>query len=174
MTLRSNISRWRINNATEEQVTAQALFVLACIERSSPGTCGARLQALVRKALSNNSATIRKAAFAAAREIPAISESTWMPLLLGTRDPDAEAAALAFDAMSARQDVRLTRSQWKMAAYSFSLAQLSPSIELRMAAARAVSRLFSQAPNEALKAELSGIRELFAADIAHSVRVAAE
>jgi hypothetical protein len=149
------------------------LFVLACIERCSPGSYGARLQATVRKALSNNSPTIRKAAFAAVREIPAIAESTWMPLLLGTRDPDSDAAALAFDAISAKQDARLTRAQWKMATYSLRIAQLSTSIKLREAAARAVARLASQTPNRALSAELSAIRGLFAGDIAYSVRVAA-
>jgi hypothetical protein len=51
-----------------------------------------------------------------------IAESTWMPLLLGTRDPDSEAAALAFDAMSAKQGAHLTRAQWKMAVYSLKIA----------------------------------------------------
>ena len=167
------LSRFRVKNATAEQLSAQALFVLACIEHSCPGRYAARLQAIVRKALSDNSPVIRKCAFAAVREIPVIAESTWMPLLLGTRDPDSEAAALAFDAISAKQDAHLTRSQWKMAAYSLKIAQLTASIELRRAAARAAACLEPQAPSSMLRSELSVIREVFANDIAHSVRVAA-
>jgi hypothetical protein len=167
------LSRVRITNATAEQVSAQALFVLARIENSFPGSYGARLQVIVRKALGSKSSEIRKCAFAAVREIPTIAESTWMPLLLGTRDPDDEAAALAFDAISTKQDAHFTHSQWKMAAYSLRIAQLSTSIKLRKAAAKAASRLELQAPSKTLRAELSAIRGVFANDIAHSVRVAA-
>jgi hypothetical protein len=164
------LNRFHVNGATIEQVIAQALFVLACIEHACPGRYGARLQALVRMGLSNASPTIRKYAFAAVREIPTIAEGTWMPLLLGTRDPDDEAAALAFDAISAKKNLHLTRAQWKMATYSLRIAQLSISIKLRKAAAKAVSRLEPQAPNKAIREELSEIRGLFSSDIAHSIR----
>ena len=167
------LSRTRVDGETKEGVTAQALFVLAFIEHHSHAGYGERLQTIVRDVLSDNSPAIRKAAFAAVREIPTIDESTWTPLLLGTRDPDPSAAALAFDAISTKQDAHLTRSQWKMAAYSLKIAQMSTSIELRRAAALAVSRLESQTPTPALGAEFSAIRELLAGDIAHCVRVAA-
>lgn len=166
------LSRTRVEGTTKERVTAEALFVLAFIEQRFRPGYGERLQTIVRDALSDNSPEIRKAAFAAVREIPTIDESTWMPLLLGTRDPDSDAAALAFDAISTKQNAHLSRPQWKMAAYSLKIAQLSTSIEMRKAAALAVSRLEPQTPTTALSAEFAAIRVLFADDIAHSVRAA--
>jgi hypothetical protein len=168
------LSRVNIIGATVEQVTARALFVLACIEHCRPGMYGKRLETIVEEALSSDSSVIRQSAFAAVREIPSLSESTWMPLLLGTRDPDPKAASLAFDAIATKRNAHLTRAQWKMVVYSLKMAQISRSIELRRGAARAVGSLEPQAPlSRSLRRELSAIREAFSNDIAHTVRVAA-
>jgi hypothetical protein len=168
------LNRFRFNEPSTEQVVAQAIYVLGCIEHKCPGRYGARLQAIVRAGLSSESPEIRKSAFAAVREIPAIAEATWMPLLLGTRDPDPNAASLAFDAISTKQGAGLTRALWKMAAYSLKIAQISTSIELRKAASKAVSHLELQAPNRAIRVDLSAIHKLFADDIAYCVRKAAK
>jgi hypothetical protein len=96
-----------------------------------------------------------------------------MPLLLGTRDPDPKAASLAFDAIAAKKGARLTRAQWRMVVYSLKITQLSNSIELRKAAARAAFILEPQAATKKTRKELATIRALFANDVAHSVRTAA-
>ncbi len=169
----SPLSRVTINTTTPEQVTAHALFVLACIERCHPGLYGQRLQRIVEEALSSDTPKIRECAFAAVREIPTFVESTWVPLLLGMRDPDPQAASLAFDAIAAKENFRLTRAQWRMVIYSLKIAQRSPSIEVRKAAATAAVSLEPQTQIKTIQQELTAIRDLFSNDIAHSVRLAA-
>jgi len=88
------LSRMRMHSTTQCQVTGHALFTLARIERHLQGTFGERLQSIVEVALVSESPEIRQNAFAAVREMPSISESTWMPLFMGTRDPDPRAGLL--------------------------------------------------------------------------------
>jgi hypothetical protein len=166
------LSRMRFNGATRESVSSHALFVLACIERSLPGAFGERLQPIIESSLSSTSPITRKCAFAAVREVRTIAESTWIPLLLGTRDPDVTAAALAFHAISNKKEAKLTRSQWRMIAYALRTAQQNPSVELRCAAATAVTALIPLAEVKRIREDLEEVRILFTSDIAHCVRAA--
>ncbi len=167
------LSRMRMNSTTPSQVTGHALFALARIERHLQGTFGKKLQPIVEVALVSESPEIRKNAFAAVREMSSISESTWMPLIMGTRDPDPIAASLAFDAIAHKKGARLTRSQWGMVLYALRTAHSCSSIALRRAAANAIVTLAKNSPNKKCLAEINGIRALFAQDMAFSVRLAA-
>ncbi len=167
------LSRMRFSGVTPAQVTGHALFVLARIECCMPDVFANALQSIVEASLSSISPEIRKSAFAAVREIPTLSERTWMPLIMGTRDPDVKAAAMAFDAIANKKNARLTRRQWRMLVYALRITQLCVSVPLRRAAAWAVTALMAQAPNKKTIQELENIRLLFANDIAFSVRCAA-
>ncbi|QDU09468.1 hypothetical protein [Gimesia aquarii] len=168
------LSVFRFNGVTLNQVVGHALFILSCIEYHLPDVFGDRLLCIVEKSLSSSSPEIRKSAFAAVREIPTISESTWVPVIMGMQDPNTNAAALAFDAIVNKNNATLTRPQWRMVTYALKTAQSNSSILLRRAAADALSTLKSQAPNRKIANELEEIQQLFASDIAYSVRNAAK
>ncbi|MFO0816297.1 MAG: hypothetical protein U1A77_00060 [Pirellulales bacterium] len=167
-----SLNRTRVKGATRNQLRGHAIFVLACIDHEVPGVFGTDLQSIVEQALSSPSSDVRKRAFAAVREMSALTEKTWAPLLLATRDPDEMAAALAFDAIASRKDAQFTRPQWRMLAYSLRSAQLYASIELRRAAAASVAALTPQVPKGRLRTEFVEIRQAFMGDIAFSVRSA--
>jgi hypothetical protein len=102
-----------------------------------------------------------------------LAESTWIPVLLGTRDPDVEAASLAFYAISSKKEAKLNRSQWRMVVYSLKTAQQHVSIKLRHAAASAMVALIPAARVKKIRDELEEVQSAFADDISHSVRSAA-
>ena len=167
------LSSFRFSGTTFEQFVGHALFVLAVIERKTEGVFGKRLSDVVEISLSSEWPVVRESAFAAVREIPTISDSLWMPLLLGTRDTDPKAALLAFDAISNKEDRKLKRPHWPILIYSLKLAQRHNSIQLRSAAAKAVRILLNENTSRKNKTELETLIGQFSNDIAFSVRQAA-
>jgi hypothetical protein len=165
------LNPYKMGDNTPEELTAVAIYTLATIEKEKRGTCGARLAGILERSLNATSPEIRRAAFAAARELPALSEAVLTGVLFGTRDSDAKVAAMAFDVIAAR-DLDLQMGHFGLLSYSMHAAVMSPDRELRRQASRAVSRLMPKVP-PSLAEQFRVIAQTFAGDICHSVRQAA-
>jgi hypothetical protein len=105
------LNPFRMRSGKPSDVQAWAIYTLACIERDKPGVPGVyaeKLSEILADALSDPRPKVREYAFAAAKEMPALSESALLAVLLGTRDPDPKAAAAAFCALATKKGIRLT------------------------------------------------------------------
>jgi hypothetical protein len=160
-----------VNMGTPQQVQAMALIAAATY-------CGSdsALSRLIGEALFdgfvNQSSTVRRGAYAAARRLPELSSEQLLPILMGLRDPDPEAAVAAFAAFAERKEWSLTRPMWKLFLLATRLATQSPDSNLRRHAALALRARLAHAPTEATRSEAQAIVEAFSADVAYSVREA--
>jgi hypothetical protein len=147
-----------------------ALYVLACIERDKPRIYGKNLDRIIQAGLTDVAPDVRKAAFAAAREKPTLTEAEFTALILGTRDGDADAANSAFAAIANKKGLELKRPQWRLLIHSVQLAAQSRSVKLPRAAAYTCSQLMSLVPAGAMEKSLSDLLDIFLRDPCFSVR----
>jgi len=147
------------------------LIALARIARCQGNAYHRQVISLLEAALTDTVADVRRYAYTATRELPTLSRSIFMALLLGTRDSDEYAAASAFAALIVNEGYRLTVNQGQLLLYSAKLALQSPSARLRRTAAAAVAHLIGRTPPSGplhLKGE--ELLRTFSADICASVR----
>jgi hypothetical protein len=169
------LSRYQRRDTTPIELRAVAIYILARLNKSSKGDYGTRLHDIIEAGLRNSNSQIRRAAFAAAREIPHIPKSIFTALLLGTRDTDPSAATVAYNALATKRNLRLTSSEWQLFAYSLNIAQQSPEVRVRRAAASAVSNfIIGQKQAGEIISTLRRLQREFADDISWSVREAAK
>ncbi len=167
------LNPYKFKSGTPAQVTGIALKALARIGAPYSDTYGPKIQPILEDALGDLNSEVRRFAFAAAREMPRLSEAAIMAVLLGTRDPDPNAAASAFAALATKADLHLTRSQWQLFIYAAKMASQSPATPLRRMAASALSRLTPLAPNAVVRTKASDLLKSMVTDVCASVREAA-
>jgi hypothetical protein len=93
-----------------------------------------------------------------------------MAVLQGLRDADPNSAAIAFDVLSTKPDLRLTRPQCRLFLYAGKMASQSSAPLLRAAAAKALARLLPSAPSEGLQDKAAELQTTFTSDISAIVR----
>lgn len=162
------LNPFKFNDNSPEQVNGAALYALARIEKAQPGLFASKLDSLFENALINNSPDVRRLTFAALRELPTVSSLSIIGVLFGTRDPDPEAAELAFGALGLRGTV-LTLENWHQLILSLSESVKSPHKKLRRIAAITISNLTTEAPNE-ICPKLEELSHILKNDICFSVR----
>jgi hypothetical protein len=160
----------KISHGRPAQVRGAALITLAEIEALTSGVPQALLEPLLDEALSDLDPEVRRAAFAAARALPRLSEEAMMAVLQGLRDPDPNSAAMAFDVLATKPDLRLTRPQWRLFLYAAKMASQSSAPLLRAAAAKALAKLLPSAPSEGLRDKAAELQTTFTSDISATVR----
>jgi hypothetical protein len=165
------LNPFKMRMGTPAEVRGMSLFALAKISRWRADTYLPKLQPLLEDALSDSDPDVRRYAYAAAREMPKLSEPALMAVLLGTRDPDPNAASAAFAALATKSDPHMTRTQWQQFIYTAKMASQSPAASLRRTAALALKRLCPSAPNR-IQDRLAELISTFAKDVCASVRSA--
>jgi len=167
------LNPFKFRTGTPTELRGIALLALAQIREAKPRLRAGVTDKLLEIALSDNDAFIRRSAFRAVTEAPRTSLPTVEALLMGTRDSDDAAAAWAYDALAARNRVRLSESQWRQLASSARMA-LQSGVILRRSAAAAVTRLLSCAPRGEPASRMSEVKRAYAQDVCYSVRKAAD
>ena len=162
----------KFNTTSPSEIQGMALYALARIIKQRPDKNISRIDTLIEESLTSLDSTIRQMAFSAAREMPKLSETTLMAVLLGLRDTDADAASSAFSVFAAKNDLGLTRNHWRLFIYAAFMASRSPSVKLRRAAASATSALYGRVPSDSLRVKMANLTEQFRADTCASVRKA--
>jgi len=149
-----------------------SLIALARIAMAQGDSWRRRIEPILEEALTDSAAEVRRLAYAAARQLSSLSELVCTALLLGTRDPDEEAAATAFVTLATNDGCRLTRQQWHLLLYSGKMAVQSSSVTLRRTAAGAIARLKDRTPPPIgpLQRQANDLLATFSADICASVR----
>ena len=160
-----------IVGGTLQQVQAMALIAVATFCGSDTDRFRQISEALLEGFVSPHVA-VRRGAYKAARRLNKLSSEQLIPILMGLRDPDPDAAVAAFAAFAARPEWVLTRPMWKMFLLGIRLAGQSPNSNLRRHAALALRARCGDAPTESTRSDAQAIKEVFSNDIAYSVRMA--
>lgn len=160
----------KIRHGRPTEVRGAALVTLAKVAGETNGVSLALLDSLLDEALSDLDPETRQAAFAAARALPRLSEDAMMAVLQGLRDADPTAAAMAFDVLATKLDLRLTRPQWRLFLYAGKMASQSSASLLRAAAAKALAKLLSSTPSEGLRDKAVELQNTFKSDCSATVR----
>jgi hypothetical protein len=164
------LNPYKTSHGRPSEVRGAALITLAKIEARTNGVPQSLLEPLLDEALSDLDPEVRRAAFAAARALPRLSEEAMMAVLQGLRDADPNSAAMAFDVLATKPDLRLTRSQWRLFLYAGKMASQSSAPQVRAAAAHALARLLNSAPSEGLRDKAAELQTTFASDFSATVR----
>lgn len=159
----------RMNFGTPQQVQAIALVAAATYCGSDAARYRILSEALVEGFVSPPT-VVRKGAYAAARRLPRLSSEDLLPILMGLRDPEPVAAIAAFAAFAERKEWSMTRPMWKLFLLAARLASKSTNSSLRRHAAVALRSRIEDAPTEATRNDAQAIMEVFAGDLAFSVR----
>lgn len=152
-----------------EDVQAMALIAAATYCGADAARARVINEALVEGFVSPDAA-VRRGAYAAAGRLPGLSSEELLPVLMGLRDPDPEAAIAAFAAFAERSEWPLSRPLWKLFLMATRLASQSANSHLRRQAALALRERLGDAPTEATRIAAKAIMDKFSNDIAYSVR----
>jgi hypothetical protein len=164
------LNPFKLRHGRPADVRGAALITLAKIEAQTNGVPQALLEPLLDQALSDLDPEVRRAAFAAARALPRLSEEAMMAVLQGLRDADPNSAAMAFDVLATKSEIQLTRPQWRLFLYAGKMASQSSAPLLRAAAAKALARLLPSAPSEGLQDKAEELQTTFRSDVSATVR----
>ncbi|MGE0822586.1 MAG: hypothetical protein AB7G75_07570 [Candidatus Binatia bacterium] len=164
------LNRFRINLGTPAEVQQIALYTLARLDTLSQSFYGKKLYPLIETGLSSSIAEVRRASLAAIRELSKIPRSFFMAALLGTRDSDPTAAAIAYEALAVERDLSLIVSDWHLLIYSLENALQSSEAKVRRTAALAGGYWLTKAKKKLITEHLSQLQQTFAHDICWSVR----
>jgi len=164
------LNPFKINDSSPEDYRGIALYTLALLEREHAGVFGQHLNPIIERTLTDSSKDLRMFAFAAVRELPMPTEFMLTGVVFGTRDPDPDAAATAFDALASKKGTYLiNEEQCQLLVYSLSSAAQASNVKLRRLAATALSLVREKAP-ERVHAQIEALAEGFSKDICYSVR----
>jgi hypothetical protein len=164
--------RTRFAGGTAVDVRARALVALAAYA-SGDGRREKEAGDVISEALVDPDSSIRRWAYAAARRLPSLSGDGVLEVLTGLRDPDPQACVSAFAAVAERTEWEFTRPMWRLFLLATRLAGQSPDGTLRRHAAHALRVRLTTVPKGSLRREAEALLEMFATDIAFSVREAA-
>ncbi|WP_146393737.1 hypothetical protein [Allorhodopirellula solitaria] len=147
-----------------------AIFTLSCIERDKPGVFAGELDSIIEAGLTESDPQVRALSLAAAREKPTISEAEFTAVILATRDADPAVANSAFGVLANKEELQLTRPQWRLVIHTAKLAAQSNEVKVRRAAAYACSKLKSKITTNTLRDEMDKLLETLCNDKCASVR----
>lgn len=161
----------RMSMGTPDQVQAMAL-IAAATYCGSDATRSRLIGETLFEGFVSPHVSVRRGAYAAARRLPKLSTEQLLPILMGLRDPEPDAAIAAFAAFAERTEWPLTRPMWKLFLLATRLASQSPNPNLRRHAALSLRARLGDAPTEGTRSEARAIMEVFSGDVAYSVREA--
>jgi hypothetical protein len=158
----------KAHSGKPEDVQGMALVALAALASGERAT-SRRVVEILEEAICDERPQIRRAAYAAARRLPKVSEGVVLGVLSGLRDPDPNAAGSAFAALTERTDWTMTRNHWRVFLMAAQFAQRTGSPNLRRLVAQALLAWSSKCP-PALAREQAELLAKLSEDICWSVR----
>lgn len=164
-------SSFRANFGSKRQVQAYAIRTTASLSRYGASSIVACEEILIEECVSPDS-ELRRSAYAAARYLPHLSGERLLPIIMGLRDSDANAAVAAFASIRQCRSWSLTRPMWKMFLLATALAGQSIDPTLRQAAAACLQSRYLEAPTAPIRSEAVRLLNLFKEDIDAGVRAA--
>lgn len=132
-----------------------------------------KYQQLLKLAMTSDDPVLRRFGFKAAQVLAVLPPAIVPSLIMGTRDPDTDAACLAFAALVGRRSYDYDESIWSLLTMSLHMALLANEIKLRRIAAEAVAKLLESEINHDIQAELKSLQSLALNDSCFSVRAKA-
>jgi len=164
---------FKFRGSSQTELRGVSLYALAFMEKHHPGLFGERINPLIENALFDVDPVIRKFAFAASREIPELSDQALTGVLFGTRDPNPDAAFMAFDTLISKKDQKLSDYHWQLLSYSIVMAARSSNIKLRRIVAFTIKTYRESIPSS-IASKINEVENELANDTCHSVRVVFE
>lgn len=163
------LNPFKIEDNTPEQLSGQALYALAYIEKNNPGIFKNKINRFIENALTDTNPDVRRFAIAAARELPQLSEISLSSLLVSTRDHDKGVAIMAFNALAYKKNLKLNKFQWGILLYTIDLTINSIDYSLRRMAAIALKNQKDSFPSS-LSKKVKKLENKLLKDICYSVR----
>jgi hypothetical protein len=145
-----------------------ALIAFAAFSAGDPAATE-RVGDLLEDSVCDHRPGIRRAAYAAARRLPNVSEGVILGILAGLRDPEPNAATVAFAALANQTTWKLNRNHWRVFLMATRLAQRTGDPSLRRNAATALVAWSSKCPPQ-FENEHAELFAEFSHDICWSVR----
>ncbi len=164
------LNPYKINFQTPEEVQAAAIRTLANIERANPGAYGTNLNLIIEKGMVHWNPEIRKGAYMASINLLDLSETIISNLILGTRDPDVDAAQQAYVTLAFNKKIRLNENNWGAIVTALSLGIYSISISVRQIISHLISERRDEWVTSIFADRISEIEEQLKKDISYSVR----
>jgi hypothetical protein len=149
---------------------AAALIAIARFAGRDPDRFRARFEQLLQLALIHPDVTVRRGSFAAFRDFPRHLGTSYLAVLMGTRDADPQAAITAFAALAEKQELEISEYEWRLLLYSIRAAAESPNVNLRRHAAGMLARRIGQVPSGPVREQAEAVLAIFKEDLCASVR----
>jgi len=159
---------FKYRSGRPENVQGIALIALAAFSAGDPAPAK-RLGELLEDSVCNHRPEIRRAGYAAARRLSDVPEGVILGILAGLRDPDPNAAVVAFAALANQTTWKLNRNHWRVFLMATRLAQRTGEPALRRNAAAALIAWSSKCPPQFMNDQAELLAE-FSHDICWSVR----
>ncbi|MHA1658580.1 MAG: hypothetical protein ACTSUT_05585 [Promethearchaeota archaeon] len=163
------LNPFKIEDNTPEQLSGQALYALAYIEKNNPGIFKNKINRFIENALTDTNPDVRRFAIDAARELPQLSEISLSSLLVSTRDHDKDVASTAFKAIIYKKNLKLNKFQWNILLYAIDMAVNSLDSSLRRLAALTIKNNKDNFPST-LSKKVEKLENKLLKDICYSVR----
>ena len=151
-----------------ENVQGMALIALAAFSAGNPAATK-RVGDLLEDSLCDHRPEIRRAGYAAAQRLSDVTEGVILGILAGLRDPEPNAAVVAFAALANQTTWKLNRNHWRVFLMATRLAQRTGNPSLRRNAAAALVAWSSKCPPQFMN-EQSELLAEFSRDVYWSVR----
>jgi hypothetical protein len=153
-----------------EELQAAALMAIARFAGRDPDKFRARFEQLLLPALVHPDVIIRRGAFAAFRDFPGHLGTSYLAVLMGTRDADPQAAITAFATLAEKQNLEISEYEWQLLLYSIRAASQSPNVNLRRHAAGMLARRIGQLSPGPVTEHAQTVLAIFKEDLCASVR----
>ncbi len=169
----SPLNPFKMSMGNPKQLRGEALIAVAKFSSLQEGGIGEQFERALKQALTDEDGEMRLFGFAAVRELAVLPSSAVSALIMGTRDPDPDAARMAFDALVGRESLSLDDPSWRLLLFSMRMALKADDVGLRRIAATAVSELLKRSLQGELKTELTELQVAAHGDFCYSVRARA-
>jgi hypothetical protein len=164
------LNPFKLNFQTAEEVQAAALFALASIEEKHPGIYRARLAKLLEIGMAHSDPKVRHSAISGLKNINVLGDVLIGSLIIGTRDPDASVAAVAYRVLAINEHLKFSDPYWLSFAHSVSLGVNSPSSRVRRDTAFAIAKREPQWTGTLIAERMNQLKARIQNDICWSVR----
>jgi hypothetical protein len=151
-------------------VQGRAVCALAKLDKALGGIRDGELIPTIEDAMASLNPAVRVYALASVGELPTVTESLLISVLLATRDGDAKVARCAFQTLTRRPELELSGPQWQAFTYSIKMALQSSDIALRFAAAGAAAEVCQNREIDNGTSAMREIQDLITHDVSHFVR----
>jgi len=169
----SPLNPFKMSMGNPKLLRGEALIAVARFSSLQEGGIGEQIERALKEALTDEDGEMRLFGFAAVRELAVLPSSAVSALIMGTRDPDPDAARMAFDALVGRESLNLDDPSWRLLLFSLRMALKADDVGLRRIAATAVSELLKRTLQGEIKAELAELQAAAHGDFCYSVRARA-